>query len=210
MSSADRNSEAGMDLVDALFGLLQEIREGKMRPEHIKWLTLLTPESRDELVRKAPMPTSCLRPVRRINVKGTAREFAAKDHLAEARIGQLGEGFRELFLKFAERDVEDAIIAVHEVLHDCPEMSVYSELGDKAETRLVYLFNLLESPTCNTDGILLVNDGLINTFYITAARGVLCIVFLLWDLGSRSWIIDARPMSLPSNASAGGHVFSLG
>ncbi|MCX6760056.1 MAG: hypothetical protein NTW46_01795, partial [Candidatus Nealsonbacteria bacterium] len=116
---------------------------------------------RGELTLKEP---DLLKQVETVAVKGAER-FVAKDHLKEANVGWTSDNFQKLFLDKVEESVKDAAIAVHRLERDSLDAPILAELGNRAETKLAYLFELLEKQSKGEKGTLLTN-GYANIAYI--------------------------------------------
>jgi len=141
-----------------------------------------------------------------VKVSGTAR-FVAKDHLKSANVGRRDSNFDHLFLNKVEENVPDATLMVSRLERVSLDVPILTKLGDKAETKLAYLFCLLEKQSKGEDGVLLIN-GYANIFYVRGTDGNLWAVGAFWDSDYGYWLVEANSREYPYRWNDGNQVFS--
>jgi predicted metal-dependent peptidase len=82
---------------------------------------------------------------------------------------------------------------------------ILAELGDKAETTLSAIWELLTKQPNGESGVLLTN-GYANIFYVRDAKGVLWAVGARWSSGG--WYVCASSVEGPGGWNEGSQVFS--
>lgn len=85
---------------------------------------------------------------------------------------------------------------------------IIEELGGeaKAETTLTELYDLLKKQANGEEGVLLINDGYANIFYIRDTAGVLRAVYVFWH-GGDGWCVRAYSVEDSLEWLAGCRVF---
>ena len=141
-------------------------------------------------------------------------EFVAKDDFkvdtsakAKVKIGCLGDNFTKHFLPKVERDVPATELAVYTLAKASLDIPILAELGDKAETTLAHLWQLLQKQGNGQAGTLLTN-GYANIFYIRDSDGTLWAVCADWDASCGGWDVEAGSVDGPDGWSAGLRVVS--
>ena len=136
-----------------------------------------------------------------------AKKFVLADHVKPANIGWMGENFKRLFLRKVEEDVPKATLTVSKLTNASLDAPILTELGDRAESKLAWLFELIEKQSKGEDGILLTN-GYANIFYVLDADGNLWAVYAYWYSDCRDWSVEAYSVERPDRWNAGNQVFS--
>lgn len=149
---------------------------------------------------------SIFTPVTTIKVKG-AKGFCLKGQLKYFNIGWIGENFKKNFLDKEETDIPDATLSIQKLVRDSFDKDILAELGDKAETKLVYVFNLIKNQLNGNAGPLLTN-GNSNVFYIRNKNNELWVVNVYWNSDYGYWGVGADPIEDPYCWDAGSQVVS--
>lgn len=139
-------------------------------------------------------------------------KFVTADHFkvdtsktATVKLGYLGLS-KELMDK-VEENISAGEVAVHTLLKDSLDEPILKELGDRAETTLANLWELLTKQGHGRKGTLLTNDNW-NIFYIRDTNGKLWAVSAIWDARYGDWSVCACSVGSPSRWLAGRRVFS--
>lgn len=119
-----------------------------------------------------------------------AQRFVAKDHLKDANVGWMGGNFKKFFLDKVEEGVPEAKLAVSRLERASWDAPILAELGDKAESPLSYLFDLLTKQSKGEDGVLLTN-GYVNILYVRDTDGNLWAVYANWNSDTPDWNVEA-------------------
>jgi hypothetical protein len=127
--------------------------------------------------------------------------------LKDFNIGWIGEDFKKNFLDKEETDIPDATLSIQKLVRDSFDKDILAELGDKAETKLVYVFNLIKNQLNGNAGPLLTN-GNSNVFYIRNKNNELWVVGVLWHSYDGCWNAHADPLKDPCEWRAGYQVVS--
>jgi hypothetical protein len=135
------------------------------------------------------------------------QRFVAKDCLKSANVGWTGDNFDKLFLDKVEENVPEAKLAVSRLERASLDAPILTELGDKAETSLAYMFDLLKKQTKGEDGTLLTN-GYANIAYICDKNGKLWSVRARWCSDYGCWDVEAYSVVSPYRWRAGRQVLS--
>ncbi len=146
-----------------------------------------------------------------VTVNGAKRFKVKKNFIgdtspdAEVKIAYLGGDFKSHFLGKAEQDIKGCTLNVNQLKTASLDAPILAELGDRAETTLAYLYELLERQPGGESDVLLTN-GYANIFYVRATNGVLWAVHARWyDDG---WRVNASSVEYPCRWNAGNQVFS--
>lgn len=131
-----------------------------------------------------------------------AKKFVAKDHLKSANVGWISGNFDKLFLNKVEESVGDANLAVSSLTKDSLDAPILAELGDRAETSLAYLFELISKQSKGEDGVLLTN-GYANIAYVRGNDGNLWAVSAYWNSVDGYWSVGAYSVGYPYRWVAG-------
>lgn len=128
------------------------------------------------------------------------------------RIGWLGDGFKDNFLKGAgknEIDVPAQQLRVHKLRKGSGDGPIIDELGGKelVETSLATMFEAMKKQGTGKPGDLVVN-GEANIFYVRDDTGTLRSVYCQWDADGGFWRVDAPSVSIPYIRFPGSQVFS--
>lgn len=143
-----------------------------------------------------------LKRVKAVRVAG-AKRFVPKDELKSVNVGFTGGNFNNLFLNQVEEDVENATLVVHRLERVSLDAPILTELGDRAATKLCWLFDLLKKQSKGEKGVLLTN-GYANIIYVRDANGMLWAVRAFWNSDCGYWDVYADPVE-HSSAWRGGH-----
>ncbi|MBI4992088.1 MAG: hypothetical protein HZB99_02615 [Candidatus Harrisonbacteria bacterium] len=139
----------------------------------------------------------------------SAGRFVASDHLTttnkKVKIAYLGDNFRQHFLAKVEEPQAETELRISKLKKASPEAPILAELGDKAETTLASIWELLKKQPKGESGKLLTN-GYANIFYVRDAKGVLWAVSVRWR--SAGWSVDAISVENPYVWYDGFQVFS--
>ena len=147
-----------------------------------------------------------LKPVATVQVSSTPK-FIASEHVQTANVGWMGDNFRRVFLNFVEENMSDATLAVSRIERNSLDAPILTELGDKAETKLAYLFQLMEKQSRGEEGMLLVN-GYANIVYVEDEDNTVWAVHAHWYSDYGCWYVDAYSVGDPSEWGAGYQVLS--
>ena len=158
---------------------------------------------RDDLVLKRP---ELLKRIATAQVAG-AKKFVVKDELKSSNVGFTGGNFDSLFLNLVEENVEGAKLAVHQLEKAALDAPILAELGDRAATKLCWLFDLLKKQGKGEKGVLLVN-GYANVVYVRDANGTLWAVSADWSSHYGDWGVCAFSVGRPSTWSEGRQILS--
>lgn len=154
-----------------------------------------------ELVLKA---LELLRRVTSVSVSSAERFVASEFFTTEnpdVKFYDFGSNFRDNFLTRIEKNIPAAELAVDQLVRASLDAPILAELGDRAETALAYLAELLKKQPNGEDGILLTN-GYANVFYIGDWAVGAC-----WCAGD-GWRVNARPVGPPYRWGEGSQFFS--
>jgi hypothetical protein len=147
-----------------------------------------------------------LRRITTVSVSG-AKKFVAEDRLQVCNIGWTGDNFKKLFLDKVEENVPNAVIAIHRLERNSLDAPILTELGKRAEAKLVHFFGLIEKQSKGEDGLLLTN-GRANIAYIIGSDGNVWTVNAYWISRARYWIVGAVSVDDPHEWCAGDRVLS--
>jgi len=156
-----------------------------------------------ELVIKQP---DLLKRITAITAPGVAR-FVAKNCLKVANVGEMNDKFKELFCNKVEENVFEAKLVVSRLERASLDALILTELGDKVETSLAHMFDLLKKQANGEDGILL-TSGYANGFYICGTDGNIWAVRCIWISGNRYWRVGAYSVESPRMGISNRQVFS--
>lgn len=135
------------------------------------------------------------------------QRFVAKDCLKNCNVGWAGDNLKKFFLDKVEANVPEAKLAVNQLERASLDAPILTELGDKAEVSLAYLFDLLKKQSNGEDGVLLTN-GYANIFYVCGNDGNIWAVSARWSSDSRYWGVVAYSVEGPDGWRGGCRVFS--
>ena len=160
-------------------------------------------------IRSKYLPNKLLEPISTINVAGTSK-FVARDHFKPGevegvKIGYLSDNFKSHFLKKVEENVPEAQLKSFKLNKASFDPPIITALGDKHETYLAQLWELLKAQPKGESGTLLTN-GYANIFYIRDADNILWAVLVGWGVGS--WSVGADSIDRPYGWRGGNRVFS--
>lgn len=141
-----------------------------------------------------------------VSVSATEK-FVARDHIKSANIGWMGSNFKKLFLDKIEEKVSAGELVISELKKDSLGAPIMSELGDKVETKLFHLIELIERQSNGQKETLLVN-GYANVAYIKDDEGIFWAVCASWSDYYRYWDVEAFSVEDPDRWDAGGQVLS--
>lgn len=133
-----------------------------------------------------------------VQVSG-ATKFVAANHFTVRKssgiqIAWLNENFKLLFLGKIEKNVEPATLNLYWLAGESLDAPILAELGERAETSLAHLVELLKKQPNGESGSLL-TDGYANIFYIRGTDGNLWPVFARWR--SAGWCVHACSVEYP-------------
>jgi hypothetical protein len=150
----------------------------------------------------------------RVPVQAT-KKFVAKDHFlvdtsatAKVTIGYLGTDFMANFLGKIERNVPAIDLVAYRLGNDSGDQPVLDQLGEKTETTLAQLWQLLFQQPRGEAGMLLTNDGYADIFYIKDMNDKLWAVHAAWRAGFDDWSVHASSVRRSAAWRAGSRVFS--
>jgi len=156
---------------------------------------------RDELTVSEAIVKKLLDPVTTSEVAGVV-SFIAKDKFREGKttdsvkIAWLGSNFENNFLGKTEKDVAPATLRIQKLKEASLDTPILAELGDRAETTLAQLWELMKLQGSGQNGVLLVN-GYANIFYVRDKNDVLWAVYALWYSVSDGWDVGADSVEHP-------------
>lgn len=146
-------------------------------------------------------------------------EFFARDHFVinnkSVKFVYIDDVFKQLFLDQVEEPQEMVAIQANQLEWDSLDVTILRELGDKAETTLSKIWELLKKQPNGEYGRLLTN-GFANIFYVRDARGTTRVVNVSWrsenEFGFLSkasgWRINAYSTGYLDDWGKGSQVFS--
>jgi len=122
----------------------------------------------------------------------------------------LKDNFKKLFFGLVEENVPATELMISILTKSLFDPSIIAKLGNRAETKLAYLYELLsKQPRGKSDHHLLTN-GCANIFYIRAMNSDFWSVHANWDDFFRGWVVFADSVVYPLWRRDGDQVFSLG
>lgn len=136
-----------------------------------------------------------------------AEKFVAKDHLKEANVGWMGENFKRLFFDKVEENVGEAHLVAYNLERNSLDAPILAELGDRAETSLAHMFNLIKKQSKGQSGVLL-TSGYANIFYVCGTDDSIWAVRAHWLSGVRYWHVGACSVGSLPEWYSGYRVFS--
>ncbi len=149
-----------------------------------------------------------LSPVTTVKIPATGKFFAS-DHfttnIKAVKFAWFGDNFKQHFLHKEEAPQGEVELKVSQLKKDSLDKPILTELGDKAETNLTSIWELLEKQPNGEQGILLTN-GYANIFYVRDSKGVLWAVGVYWD--GDGWGVDADSVEIPFEWFVGFLIFS--
>jgi len=149
-----------------------------------------------------------LSPVGTVKVPASGK-FYASDHFTTSikavNIAWIGDAFQQDFLAKVEGSQSEVELRYDMLKQNSLDKQILSELGDKAETTLASIWELLKKQPNGESGALLTN-GYANIFYVCDAKGVLWAVSAIWR--SDSWDVSAYSVGSPFGWSVSSRVFS--
>lgn len=119
-----------------------------------------------------------------------------------AQTSYIGNTFIEYFFRKSEQPVEAHAMSYVVLRQSVPDAPILEALGGEAavEVTLSEIFEVLELQPRGEAGALL-NDRMLNIFYVRDKKGMLRTVFVYWDdkgWGLNAGPIDKRPWSVGS------------
>lgn len=142
-----------------------------------------------------------------ITVPAVQRFVCDDEVLKEANVLWTGDNFDCLFKGKVEENVPEQKLAVSRLERASLDAPILTELGDKAEVSLTYMFDLLKKQSKGEDGVLLTN-GYANIFYVRGIDGNLWAVDARWSSGNRYWDVGAYSVENPDGCYGGSQIFS--
>ncbi len=153
-----------------------------------------------------------------VKVAGSGK-FYASDHfttnIKAVKLAWIGDNFKQHFLNKVEEPQGEVELRVSQLKKASLDKPILQELGlpacpargqgDKAETTLANIWQLLTKQPNGESGTLLTN-GYANIFYVRDAKGVLWAVGAYWYSGG--WRVDAYSVESPDEWHGGDQVFS--
>jgi hypothetical protein len=139
-----------------------------------------------------------------------AQKFKASDFFTVGtkngvRIGYVSDNFKARFGKKVEEDVPAGNVNAHNLLQASLDPPIITELGDKHETSLSEVSQLMTAQGNGENGTLLTN-GYANIFYVRDTEGTLWAVHVSWH--SDGWNVYADSVENPGEWNAGIQVLS--
>jgi len=138
--------------------------------------------------------------------------FVVKDHFivdvsdkAEVKISYIGDNFKQQFIKQTVAPRGELNLSSWKLSKNSLDKPILDELGDKQETDIVAVYDLMKLQPKGEKGVLLTN-GYANIFYCRDAAGVLQAVYVDW--GGGGWNVDSCLVENPSEWDEGRQVFS--
>lgn len=121
------------------------------------------------------------------------------------RFAYFGDNFKRVMLGKVEENVSCAMLNVHTLVKASLDAPILTELGNRAETTLAYLHELLSKQPNGEDGVLLTN-GYANIFYIRGTDDNFWAASAYWC--GDGWGVYAYSVGYPRGWDAGSAVFS--
>jgi len=115
---------------------------------------------------------------------------------AKLKIMALGNDFREQFLGKVEENIPARTLIVTELQEHCRSQDILALLGERAETALAHIFELLCDQRNGETGALNV-DGRVNVVYARDTTGTLRDMSLTWFNQPRGWRIESFSIDPP-------------
>lgn len=143
-----------------------------------------------------------------IKVSGAKKFVSAEKFTKEnkaVKFAYFSQNFKRVMLEKVEENVSDAMFTCCILTETSPDAPILVELGNRAETTLAYLYELLTKQPNGEDGVLLTN-GCANIFYIRGADDVLWAVSAYWRSGG--WYVYANSVEDPDGWFVGNVIFS--
>jgi len=143
-------------------------------PEDMMRYWIKNPKALQRVLRKALCPSSgvetnekqCLLSCFATQtVDGALRFVCDEATLKAANVGCMGENFKRIFLNKVEENIPDANLVASQLKKASLDAPILTDLGEKAETSLVYMFDLIKEQANSYPSILLTNSSA-NVFYI--------------------------------------------
>ena len=131
-----------------------------------------------------------LSPVGIVKIPATGKFFAGDHFTASSKTIKFafsGNEFARFFLDKVEEPQGEVELRVSQLRKLSLDKSILDELGNKAETTLASVWELLKKQPKGEQGTLLTN-GYVNIFYVRDSKGVLWAVSFDWV--NRRWIVD--------------------
>ena len=149
-----------------------------------------------------------LSPITTVKIPATGKFFAS-DHftvnIKAVKFAWFGDNFKQHFLHKEEAPQGEVELKVSKLKKNSLDKPILNELGDKAETTLASIWELLKKQPNGEQGTLLTN-GCANIFYVRDSKGVLWAVGVDWR--GVGWRVSANSVEGPRVWSGGGLVFS--
>jgi hypothetical protein len=143
-----------------------------------------------------------------VKIPATSK-FVAKDYFTTSikavKFAWIGDNFKQHFLHKVEEPQGEMELRVSQLKKNSLDKPILAELGDKAETTLSAIWELLTKQPNGESGVLLTN-GYANIFYVRDAKGVLWAVSAGWH--GDGWSVDAYSVEAPLEWYEGYLVFS--
>ena len=152
-----------------------------------------------------------IRSIKQIRDYTKKKRFVVADHFttdnATVEFSYIGDSFKSRFYGKTEEAKDVSVPRVH---HDLckffSDREILDDLGNKAETTMAGIYELLKlQPTGGEAGALLIN-GFVNIFFVRDVKSVPRIVFIGWYDGN--WDMDAVSVKDTCGWHTGRRVFS--
>lgn len=191
------------DALAQVVGPLKDFFDKLAGKDGLQWL-----EAFKRFLRRENPWSKLLKFITTIAVAG-AEKFVAADHFkADNETGVklwLSDNFKQNFLGKTETVVAGATLTVYEFIKNSLDASIIAELGDRHETSLFHLWELIKKQSKGEEGTLRA-DGYANIFYIRATDGTLWAVNA--NLNGDSWVVHAFSVGHPIGWDAGDRLIS--
>lgn len=135
--------------------------------------------------------------------------FVPSEHLEEANVRLVNEGFKDLFLDHTERVLESTLV-ISCLRLERQDLVIVAELGRRAKISMAQFFSLLTNQANGQDGVLLAAPSRTNVAYSVGLGGDLWAVTANWHSSHRNfWEIGAYSIGSSLTKSTGTRVISL-
>ena len=173
-----------------------------------------TYKTKGEVVVENSTISRLLELIGKVTIPATGVPFIARESFvvgtspdAPVKISFIGTNFTAWFGAKTEGPHAQTDIYYFQLLEFSVGGLIIAELGgeEKAETKLVEIYALIENQRNGEQGILLTNSDA-NVFVVHDVNGVLRVVNVRWDYGG--WRLSAYSVEVSYGWGAGGQVFS--
>lgn len=157
---------------------------------------------------KVAKESDILQPTASVSVSGVPKFIAKESFRTDSqtvKFSYLGDNFKQFFLNKIEENIVSVPLVSYTLKKASLDAPILAELGDRAETTLAYLYELLSKQPNGESGALLTN-GYANIFYIRGTDNNFWAVGAFWD--GDGWSVRASSVEDPYCWNDGDRVFS--